>query len=155
MPLEPQERCPQCKKRSLASVVVHSKGVVAICLCGYERVVEAVDPADLEREHWRWKKGLSPVALRFRGIEALLQSIYEAQVCEVCAERAGIQDLRARAMELEHRRSYLAMDRTTYSKKRMDAYLVDLVEQLQGVGQLCEPCWQRIIQTTLRRFYGR
>src|SRR5713101_3736091 len=50
----------------------------------------------LEREHWRWKEGLSPVALRFRRIEALLQSLYEAQVCEVCAERAGIEDLRAR-----------------------------------------------------------
>ena len=153
--MEPRERCPQCKKRFLATVVVHGKGVVATCLCGYERIVEAVDPADLERKHWRWKEGLSPVALGFRGIEALLQSIYEAQVCEACAERAGIEDLRARAMELEHRRSYLAMDRTTYSKKRMDAYLVHMVEQLQGVGQLCEPCWQRIIQTTMRRYHGR
>ena len=76
-------------------------------------------------------------------------------MCEVCAERAGIEDLRAHAMELEHRRSYLAIGPKTYSKKRMDAYLVDLVEQLQGVGQLCEPCWEKIVQTTMRRFYGR
>jgi hypothetical protein len=153
--LESRERCPQCKKRFLATVVVYGKGSLEICLCGYERVIEPVDPADLEREHWKWKEGLSPVALRFRGIEALLQSIYDAQVCEVCAERAVIEDLRARAMELEHRRSYLAMDHKTYSKKRMDAYLVDLVEQLQGVGQLCEPCWEKIVQTAMRRFYGR
>src|SRR6266851_5145851 len=129
MPLDPREQCPQCKKRSLATVVVHGKGSVEICLCGYERVVEAVDPEDLEREHWRWKEGLSPVALRFRGIEALLQSIYEAQVCQACAERAGIEDLRRRAMELEHRRSSLAMNRRTSSDEAMDDYLNQMVEQ--------------------------
>jgi hypothetical protein len=153
--LESRERCPQCKKRFLARVVVFGKGSVDVCLCGYERVVEAVDPQDLEREHWRWKEGLSARALRFRGIEALLQSIYEAQVCPACAEHAGIEDLRARAMDLEHRRSRLAMNRRTYSDARMNAYLVQLVEELQGVGQLCESCWQGILQTTLRRFYGR
>lgn len=155
MLLQSGETCPQCKRRSLARVVVHGKGSVDTCLCGYERVVEPQDVHDLEREHWKWKEGLSVRALRFRGIEALLQSIYEAQVCAVCVERAGIEELRASAMELEHCRSYLAMDSRTYSDARMEAYLVQVVEQLQGVGQLCESCWQAILQTTLLRFYGR
>lgn len=153
--MESRVRCPQCKKRFLARVVVHGKGSVDICLCGYERIVEADDPQDLERAHWRWTEGLSARALRFRGIEALLQSIYEAQVCAACAEHADIEDLRARAMELEHRRSYLATNRAMCSEARMDAYLVQLVEELQGVGQLCESCWQRILEITLRRCYGR
>ena len=76
-------------------------------------------------------------------------------MCAVCADQAGIEDLRARALELEHRRSYLAMNRRTYSDARMDVYLVQVVEQLQGVGQLCEPCWQAILEVTLRRYYGR
>ncbi len=61
--------------------MLHGKGGVDVCLCGYERVVESEDPHDLERERWRWKEGLSARTLHFRGIEALLQSIYEALVC--------------------------------------------------------------------------
>ena len=47
--MESRERCPQCKKYFLGRVVVHGKGSVDICLCGYERLVEADDPQDLER----------------------------------------------------------------------------------------------------------
>lgn len=68
---------------------------------------------------------------------------------------AGIEELKARAMELEHRRSFLAMDRRTYPETRMDTYQVHPLEQLQGVGQLCESCWQRIVHTTMQQLYGR
>ena len=57
-------------------------------------------------------------------------------------------------MELEHLRSYLAQGEI-YTSQKMDAYLVQVIDQLQGVGQLCERCWQRILQTTIRRFFGR
>ena len=88
------ERCPRCKKRRL-TVVVHRGGSSAVCVCGYERIIERISSDDLEREHWQWKEGLSATALKFRAVEALLQSIYEAQVCSVCAEQTPIEELRA------------------------------------------------------------
>ena len=57
------------------------------------------DTYDFEREHWRWKEGLSQRVLRFRAIEALVQSIYEAQVCATCVTYAPLEELRAQAME--------------------------------------------------------
>lgn len=148
--------CPRCHKRRLARVVVHAKGSVDVCLCGYERVVEKQDPSDFEREHWRWKEGLSERALKFRAVEALLQSIYEMKVCAACAKQVPVEELRKQAMELEHHRSYLAMDRRTYSEKKMAVYLVEVVDLLQeGVGQLCASCWEGVLQVTLKRFFGR
>lgn len=141
------EWCPRCKKHRLV-VVVHIMGTGAVCICGYERVIERISPSDLEREHWRWREGLSATALKFRAVEALLQSIHEMQVCSTCAEQAPIEELRAKALKLEHRRSYLAQGEI-YSDRKMKVYLVQVVDQLIGVGQLCEPCWQTILQATL------
>jgi hypothetical protein len=154
--MEPGEICPRCRKRCLARVIVHIKGSLDVCLCGYERIVEKQDPSDFEREYWKWKEGLSERALTFRAVEALLQSIYEVRVCAECAERVSVEELRKQAMELEHQRSYLAMDRHTSSDKKMAAYLTLVVDLLQeGVGQLCDICWEGVLQVTMRRFFGR
>lgn len=151
--LEAAEWCPRCRKHRLVEVV-HTMGRSATCLCGYERIIERISPYELEQKHWQWKEGLSSTALRFRAVEALLQSVHEMQVCSACVEHAPVEDLRAQAMELEHLRSYLAQG-DVYTDRKMDAYLVQVVSQLQGVGQLCEPCWQKILQATIRRFTGQ
>lgn len=151
--LEFGERCPRCKKRHLAQIVVHGKGTLVTCQCGYEGWTERIDQAEFERKYWRWKDGLSPTALTFRGVEALLQSIYEMRVCTFCAEHAPVEQIREQAMNLEHERSYLAQG-DVYSEKKMQAYLHHVVAQLREVGSLCEACWQEVLQETMRRYYG-
>jgi hypothetical protein len=139
-------RCPCCGG-TLASIVVLHVGRREYCrACGFTR--EIPSPPVLEHRVEMPEQQEAIHLLLYA--QAILQAVRQARVCVRC--RAHLVSLQSSALELERRREGYTRDKEEHNEQQVDAFLEEITGRLQGIGELCSRCRQRMEDGTWEVF---